>query len=87
MSIRPESYQSPRFDYVRYDEAAVLKQEVAKDLCLDLEWFISANLNGRAAALAFTKLEEVYMWIGKAIRDEQVSLRKDSTPQEGRNNE
>lgn len=26
---------------------------------------------GRAKALAITKLEEAYMWVGKALRDEQ----------------
>jgi len=29
-------------------------------------------LSPRAKALAITKLEEVYMWIGKAIRDDQI---------------
>lgn len=62
-----------RFDYVRYDEKACAKQAEAKELCEKLEHFIETKLdNGRAKALAFTKLEEVYMWLGKGIRDEQV---------------
>jgi hypothetical protein len=41
----------------------------------------------RAKALALTKLEEVYMWIGKAIRDDQLSRNGTAELQEERNNE
>lgn len=61
------------FYYVKYDETSVSKQETARDICESLEAFISLELlNGRAKSLAITKLEECYMWIGKAIRDEQI---------------
>jgi hypothetical protein len=40
---------------------------------------------GRSRSMALTKLEELYMWIGKALRDEQI-LRNGSAPlQEERN--
>lgn len=61
-----------RFDYVQYDPAAIGLQEQAKELCVDLERFIEASPDGRAKALALTALEECYMWIGKAIRDDQI---------------
>lgn len=65
-----------RFDYVKYDETAIEKQGHAKQFCMQLEAFIELTVpSGRARAIALTKLEEVYMWIGKAIRDEQVSKR------------
>lgn len=49
-------------------------QELFKEKFEDLDKLVSENLtNGRAKALAVTKLEEAYMWVGKAIRDEQVS--------------
>lgn len=63
-----------RFDYVKYDEKAIGKQEIAKSKITDVESFIELNCQSpRAKALALTKLEEVYMWIGKAIRDDQLS--------------
>lgn len=61
------------FSYVKYDETSVNKQETAKAICEQLESFLNDQLNnGRAKSLAITKLEECYMWIGKAIRDEQI---------------
>jgi len=60
------------FSYVRYDQEAVQKQELAKTMCEQLETFIHGLGAGRPQSLASTKLEECYMWIGKAIRDEQL---------------
>lgn len=79
---------SNRFDYVKYDEEATQKQGCAKMLVQALEFFIDKSLteSSRAKAIAIAKLEEVYMWIGKAIRDEQVHLRG-AELQEGRKNE
>lgn len=73
-----------RFDYVRYDAVAAAKQEKFKAKVQELEALLDAELpsspggrdpHGRAKALAITNLEEVYMWIGKAIRDDQVANR------------
>lgn len=87
-----------RFDYVKYDEKAVKDQKLAKDLCSSLE----SNINmigrsldphvdkafcSRAKDEAIKKLEEVYMWIGKAIRDEQIARNLTKPPlQEERTN-
>lgn len=64
-----------RFDYVKYDEKSVADQEKAKRLCEELETHIESlkvtATGSRPISLALTKLEEVYMWIGKAIRDNQ----------------
>lgn len=62
-----------RFDYVKYDQTADLQQSAAKYISTSLEIFIEKNLTSpRAKALALTKLEECYAWIGKAIRDDQI---------------
>lgn len=62
-----------RFDYVKYDEYAANQQSTAKAAVTIVESFIEQNLSSpRAKRLAFTKLEECYMWIGKAIRDDQI---------------
>lgn len=81
--VRPNS----RFDYVAYDEGAQVDQACAKDQVGELERFINGRLNSpRAKALALTKLEEVYMWIGKAIRDDQITRNGSAPLQESRNN-
>lgn len=78
---------SNRFDYVKYDSEAFRKQETFKNMMLLLENAVEELLpNGRAKSLVHTKLEEAYMWIGKAIRDEQVEKRK-AELEEGRSNE
>jgi hypothetical protein len=63
-----------RFDYVKYDSDAMDLQKLFKYSVICLENDINILLvSPRAKALALTKLEEVYMWIGKAIRDDQIS--------------
>lgn len=61
-----------RFDYIAYDEIAIQQQASAKDACKRLEDEILDLKQSRATSLALTKLEEAYMWIGKAIRDQQI---------------
>jgi hypothetical protein len=63
-----------RFDYVKYDDKSLLIQDEFKQRTFYFEQAIEVHLsNGRAKALALTKLEECYMWIGKAIRDDQLA--------------
>jgi hypothetical protein len=61
-----------RFDYVRYDLDHSVMQQQFKDRVLELEAKIEELPGGRAKSLALTKLEECYMWIGKAVRDHQI---------------
>jgi hypothetical protein len=63
-----------RFDYVKYDEQAAQKQDSFKRIMMMLEDHVDKHLVDSAHKLrVHEKLEEAYMWIGKAIRDEQVS--------------
>ncbi len=76
-----------RFDYVKYDERALAIQKTAKELCSVLEAGINIEIQSpRAKALALTKLEEVYMWIGKGIRDDQIARNGGAPLQESRTN-
>lgn len=62
------------FSYIRYDEQSVNQQRAFKEKFEELEALVAKMLvAGRASALAQTKLEEAYMWVGKAIRDEQFN--------------
>lgn len=71
-----------RFDYVRYDDKAQAQQDELKKLVVGLGEAIDRVLKpGRERSLAQTKLEEVYMRIGRAVRDEQVE-RNGSAPLE-----
>ena len=65
---------SGRFDYVLYDKKAAMDQATFKQMFQALEGGIASQLGqSRPASLAMTKLEEAYMWIGKAIRDDQIA--------------
>lgn len=75
-----------RFDYVKYDERAQSDQNLAKSFVTGLEAMINKIGSGRAQSLALTKLEECYMWIGKAIRDDQIKRNGSAELQEERKN-
>lgn len=76
---------SNRFDYVKYDVIATAQQASCKELMLPIAKYIEAALeSSRAKALALTKLEEAYMWIGKAIRDDQIDRNGSAPRQEER---
>lgn len=77
-----------RFDYVKYDDLAQNAQASFKALFLNLAEHAESQLPpGRAKALVLTKLEEAYMWIGKAIRDDQIARNGSAPLQEERNAE
>ena len=61
-----------RFDYVKYDDNAEKMQAGFKSIFIGLTDAVEALPKGRAQSIALTKLEEAYMWIGKAIRDNQI---------------
>ena len=62
-----------RFSYVKYDTEQSALQEVFKSLFEQLDQAVSDNLpHCRESNLVHTKLEEAYMWVGKAIRDIQI---------------
>lgn len=75
-----------RFDYVAYDEQAQAFQTAFKSLFSEVEQRIELLSPGRAKALALTAIEEAYMWVGKAIRDEQIARNGSAPLQEGRKN-
>lgn len=63
-----------RFDYIAYDDQALDAQIGFKAAFKVLERDVEEKLKSpRAKALVLTKLEEAYMWVGKAIRDDQIS--------------
>jgi hypothetical protein len=65
---------SKTFSYVQYDEQAKTQQETLKLLFEAVEKYAHEKLvHGRAKSLVMTKLEEAYMWTGKAIRDDQIA--------------
>lgn len=76
-----------RFDYVKYDDKGVADQNEFKKAFEELESFTNARLKSpRAKALVLTKLEEAYMWVGKAIRDDQIERNGSAELQEDRKN-
>lgn len=73
-----------RFDYVKYDDVANVQQGNAKEAVGSVERMIASIGKGRAQSIALTKLEEVYMWIGKQIRDDQILRNGSASLQEER---
>lgn len=67
-----EEKVSNRFNYVKYDSQAMETQQELKEAFEKVEALADKLADGRAKALVFTKLEEAYMWTGKAIRDDQI---------------
>jgi hypothetical protein len=73
------------FDYVKYDDESIKKQEAFKAKFEELEQMANELLeHSRPRSLFFTGLEESYMWIGKAIRDEQIKRNAQTEHQPGR---
>ncbi len=77
---------SNRFDYVAYDAWAQEQQAEIKQKCVELQSLIDGLTPGRYQSLATTDLEKVYMWTGKAIRDEQIQRNGLAPLQEERTN-
>lgn len=76
-----------RFDYVKYDDESIARQGITKKAVEALEAEINMYVDcPRNKALALTKLEECYMWIGKGIRDDQIFRNKSAELQEERTN-
>jgi len=74
-----------RFDYVKYDDKAIDQQGWFKQEFEELESGVNQFLQSpRAKALVLTKLEEAYMWVGKAIRDDQIARNGSAPLQEER---
>lgn len=61
-----------RFSYVRYDDLATETQASLRTAFEHVEALVAKLTPGRAQALVYTKLEEAYMWTGKAVRDDQI---------------
>lgn len=60
------------YDYVAYDEIAAAKSKAIRQPLEGIREAIGALPDSREKSLALTKLEEAFMWVGKAIRDEQL---------------
>jgi hypothetical protein len=61
------------FDYVEFNPHIDLMQQDIKQVCICLEREIFENLKpSRERSIALTKLEELFMWIGKACRHDQL---------------
>jgi len=73
-----------RYDFVKYDEHAAKLSADYKKRFEELEAALNLDLGlrgKRSFATAMTKLEEAFMWVGKAIRDNQIE-RNGSAPLE-----
>lgn len=59
--------------YVKFDKTSTKKCELIKKVFEMSINVVDKNINNsREKSLAITKLEESFMWVGKAVRDEQI---------------
>lgn len=87
-----ESKQTPnRFDYVAYDLEAQAASNSFKKSFMELDDQVEAVFAtprsagvARYKAMLITKLEEAYMMVGKAVRDDQIARNGTAPLQEGR---
>lgn len=74
-----------RFDYVKYDQRATEIQASFKASVENISLEVELRLKSpEAKALIHVKLQEAYMWIGKAIRDDQIARHGSAELQEER---
>ena len=76
-----------RFSYIKYDEVSVEIQQELKEAFEAVEKIVDCLADGRAKQLAYTKLEEAYMWTGKSVRDSQKLRNSETVEQPERNDE
>lgn len=85
MQTETQATQPSRFDYVKYDQTATASQAEFKQKFQELEAMILRLPAGRPTELAVAHLEETYMWVGKALRDDQIKRNGSAPLQEARN--
>ncbi len=61
-----------RFDYIAYSEKSQALSDERKAVSQRFEDLLNELPHSREKALALTKLEECFMWTGKAIRNWQL---------------
>lgn len=59
------------FDYIKYDGDSHRIQLQFKSMFQSLKAEVDQLAPSCHKSIIYTKLEEAYMWVGKAIRDEQ----------------
>lgn len=71
------------FEYVEFDAETQAKQNAVREAYAAAEAAVLANLGYTAECeLAHARLQESYMWVGKALRAEQ--LERQETSSDGR---
>lgn len=65
--------ESNTFNYVEYDSETVKAQKLFKESYESLERMLMLLAPSRPRSLALTELEVSYMWVGKALRDDQIA--------------
>lgn len=65
-----------RFDYIEYTDESQRLSDERKKVSEEFENLINKLPNSRERSIALTKLEECFMWCGKAIRNLQIETKK-----------
>jgi hypothetical protein len=68
----PNKSKRSRYAYTKFDEKSLKTQSVILKEIEALTESVEKLAVSRPQMLVLTKLEEAYMWVGKAIRDDQI---------------
>lgn len=62
-----------RFDNIKYDDRTVEKSAKIQEQFEKLEGMVTGFPDGRSKSQILTHLETAFMWVGKALRDQQLT--------------
>jgi hypothetical protein len=68
-----------RFEFIQYDETALKLSRAFKFTFQQLEIQFEELPDNRSRALAMTMLENSHMWVGRAIREDQIKRQNNET--------
>ncbi len=70
-----------RFDSVQFDDIRKRELQVIKEAFERIDHLVDTHLkSSREKAIAYTKLEEAFMWINKALKQDQLELEEHQLP-------
>lgn len=61
-----------RFGHVQFDDENKNLSKACREGCITLEAQLEKLPVSRERSIAFTKLEECFMWVNKALREKQI---------------
>ena len=72
LQVLDQTWKVSRLNFVKYDAESLRKNEELKYAVQNVERYLLNLPECRERSLAMTAMEEMFMWIGKTIRNDQL---------------